>query len=53
MTLVLYPQSTTTFKDGVITHDIVPQAAGGGKRHITKMYVEGGELVAVSKDHIG
>ena len=44
----LHPfQTLSTFKDGVIIQDVTPQTADGGKRHISKLYVQGGEFITV------
>lgn len=42
---MFHTKTVTTFKDGVIIQDIAPQKADGGKRHFSKMYVQGDELI--------
>ena len=49
---VSYPfslQLLVTFKDNVVTFDVTPKLADGGKRHLFKFSVKENELVSVSK----
>ena len=41
-----------TFKDNVVTFDVTPKMADGGKRHLFKFSVKEDELVSVSKSRV-